>query len=76
MTHGVDRFAHAALIAEDSREPLLPVAAAETAIEVVDLYQPGGVTLLAIPSLAYHYQICPYPHCADVTALGRDCRAV
>jgi len=39
-SQGVDRFVHAALIAEDLGEPLLHVAAAETAIEALTFTGP------------------------------------
>lgn len=53
----------AALIAEDSREPLMQVAAVEKALEDLGLYRPvdqsGGIKIIAVSSHTLVQRTCP-----------------
>ena len=53
----------AALIAEDSREPLMQVAAVEKALEDLGLYRPvdqsGGIKIITVSSYTLVQRTCP-----------------
>ena len=53
----------AALIAEDSREPLMQVAAVEKALEDLGLYRPvdqsGGIKIITVSSYTLVLRTCP-----------------